>query len=89
MRILKRKPGQAFRIGPNVTVRILHSDGGQVRLAVQAPRQLDVTAEETYAAVSDANRAAVLETPAALTAAAALVPAYSTVPAGTKNKTVH
>jgi carbon storage regulator len=46
MLILTRKDGEAIVIGDNVTVRILGTQGGQVRLGIQAPRDVDVHREE-------------------------------------------
>jgi carbon storage regulator len=46
MLILTRKDGEAIVIGDNVTIRILGTQGGQVRLGIQAPRDVDVHREE-------------------------------------------
>lgn len=43
MLVLSRKTDQLIRIGPNVTVRVLKVKGQQVRLGIEAPREVRVT----------------------------------------------
>lgn len=44
--ILTRRVGEALVIGADVTVRVLSVKGNQVRLGVEAPRQVAVHREE-------------------------------------------
>jgi carbon storage regulator len=46
MLILTRKPGETILIGDQVTVTVLGVKGNQVRLGVNAPREMPVHREE-------------------------------------------
>ena len=48
MLILTRKTGETLMIGDNVTVTVLGVKGNQVRIGVNAPRDVDVHREEIY-----------------------------------------
>ena len=46
--ILTRRVGETLMIGDNVTVTVLGTKGSQVRLGVNAPRDVSVHREEIY-----------------------------------------
>lgn len=46
MLVLTRKAGEVITIGDNIQVRVLAIKGGQVRIGVDAPRQVSVNREE-------------------------------------------
>jgi carbon storage regulator len=48
MLILTRRVGETLMIGDEVTVTVLGVKGGQVRLGVNAPREVGVHREEIY-----------------------------------------
>lgn len=48
MLILTRRLGEAIRISDDVTVSVIAINRGQVRLAIQAPREISVHREEVY-----------------------------------------
>ena len=48
MLILTRKVGEAIMIGEQVVVRVLGVRGGQVKVGVEAPRDLPVHREEIF-----------------------------------------
>ncbi|WP_444911907.1 carbon storage regulator CsrA [Microbulbifer sp. PAAF003] len=48
MLILKRRTGENFRIGTNVSITILEVKGNQVRIGIRAPKSLPVHREEIY-----------------------------------------
>jgi carbon storage regulator len=48
MLILTRKTGQIIRIGDNVTIVICGVKGEQVRVGIEAPRDIAVHREEIY-----------------------------------------
>lgn len=48
MLILSRRVGEVIMIGDNVTVTLLGIKGGQVRLGIDAPKQIAVHREEIY-----------------------------------------
>ncbi|MFN4260585.1 MAG: carbon storage regulator [Gemmataceae bacterium] len=46
MLVLSRKPGEAIRVGDDVTIRVLAVQGRQVRLGIEAPASHDIVREE-------------------------------------------
>ena len=59
MLILQRKPGEAVRIGENITVSILSVENGRVRIAIDAPTSIPILRSELIEA-SAANRDSVV-----------------------------
>ena len=64
MLILTRKSGEAIRIGDDITLRIIEVRGNQVRIGVEAPKDISVHREEVYAQIQEQNRAAAQTSPA-------------------------
>lgn len=50
MLILTRKAGETITIGDNIQVKVLSIKGGQVRIGIDAPREINVNREEVQAA---------------------------------------
>ena len=48
MLVLTRRVGEKLIIGENVTVTVLGVKGGQVRIGINAPRDVSVNREEIY-----------------------------------------
>lgn len=60
MLILQRKPGEALRIGNDITVSIVSIDGGRVRLAIDAPTDIPILRSELVETIA-ANQESVVE----------------------------
>jgi carbon storage regulator len=48
MLILTRLPGEEIRIGPDIVIRVMAIKGNQVRLGIDAPRDIAVDREEIH-----------------------------------------
>lgn len=58
MLILTRRLGESLVIGDDVTVTVLGVKGNQVRLGVNAPRDLPVHRQEIYERIQQEKRSA-------------------------------
>jgi carbon storage regulator len=58
MLVLTRRLGESIRIGDEISIRVLEIQRGQVRVAIDAPRQIPVHREEIYQQVQEENRKA-------------------------------
>lgn len=56
MLILTRKAGESVKIGDDVTITVLGLKGNQVRIAIDAPRDVAVHREEVYERIKDKDR---------------------------------
>ncbi|EED32487.1 carbon storage regulator [gamma proteobacterium NOR5-3] len=53
MLILTRKEGESLRLGDDITVTVVSVKGGNVRIGIDAPRDLAVHREEIYEKISE------------------------------------
>ncbi len=58
MLVLTRRLGEVIRIGDDISIRVLDIQRGQVRVAIDAPREVPVHREEIYQQVQEENRKA-------------------------------
>lgn len=58
MLILSRKPGQSLVIGDNITVKILEVSGDNIKIGIEAPREVPVHRQEVFEAIKKENQAA-------------------------------
>jgi carbon storage regulator len=58
MLVLTRKAGESIVIGSDVVVTVIELRGGQVRVGIDAPREVQVHREEVYEEVRRENKAA-------------------------------
>ena len=56
MLILTRRTDEALKIGDNVTITVLEIRGNQVRLGVDAPREVAVHRQEIYERINEAAK---------------------------------
>jgi carbon storage regulator len=59
MLVLTRKAGESIRIGDNITITIVESDGHNVKVGIDAPRSVAVHREEVYKRILAENQQAV------------------------------
>jgi carbon storage regulator len=55
MLILSRKNEEEIRLGENITIKILGIQHGQVKIGIEAPRDVRVVRGELYAEIQQAN----------------------------------
>lgn len=48
MLVIGRKPGEYIMIGDDIKVKVVKSENGDLRLAVEAPRDVKITRGEIY-----------------------------------------
>lgn len=58
MLVLTRRLNQSIKIGDDVEITVIEVKGDQVRLGIQAPRDLAVHRKEVYQLIQQENRAA-------------------------------
>lgn len=58
MLILTRKPGESLYVGDDVKITIVEIKGHQIRVGIDAPRELRIYREEIYNLIKEENRQA-------------------------------
>ncbi len=58
MLVLTRKVGESINIGNDIKITIINLEGGQVRLGIEAPRDVIVHREEIYNKIIEENKQA-------------------------------
>jgi carbon storage regulator len=61
MLVLTRRPGESIVVGHNIVITLIEVKGGQVRIGIDAPRDIDVHRLEIYEQVRSENQAAVAD----------------------------
>ena len=78
MLVLSRKINQSIMVGDNVRVVVVAVDRDQVKLGIEAPREIAVHRSEIYEEIQRANRSAAEAPQPAAPAASAVGPAALT-----------
>ena len=60
MLILTRKHNESITIGDSIEVSVIEIKGDQVKLGINAPREIKVYRKEVYLAIQEENRAAAM-----------------------------
>lgn len=58
MLVLTRKPRQQIMIGDNIIVNVVEVQGENVRIAIDAPRDIKIYRGEIYRAIQEENQKA-------------------------------
>ena len=58
MLVLSRRRGEGVTIGPDIRIVVLGIKGGQVRLGIEAPPQVQVHRDEVHARIQEENKVA-------------------------------
>jgi carbon storage regulator len=61
MLILSRKIDEKIKIGNDITITLIDVHGDQVKIGVEAPKNVKVFRQEVYNAIQNENNAAVVE----------------------------
>jgi carbon storage regulator len=48
MLVIGRKPGEYIMIGDDIMVKVVKSENGDLRLAIEAPKDIQITRGENY-----------------------------------------
>ena len=59
MLVLTRKVGESIRIGKDITITIVESDGNHIKIGIEAPKSVTVHREEIYKRITAENKEAV------------------------------
>lgn len=66
MLVLTRKPKQQIMIGDNIVLNVVEVQGENVRLAIDAPREIKIYRGEIYRAIQEENQKAAAPAPGEL-----------------------
>ena len=58
MLILSRRVGESITIGKDIVIKVVEISGNQIRLGIDAPREVRVLREEIIDAMKEENQAA-------------------------------
>lgn len=72
MLVLTRKPHQQIMIGDNIVINVVEVQGDNVRIAIDAPKEIKIYRGEIYRAIQEENQKAAAPTPTDLDLSQAL-----------------
>ncbi|GEN54429.1 carbon storage regulator CsrA [Halobacillus faecis] len=55
MLVLNRKEGESVRVGDDITITVVGVEGGQVKLGIEAPKNVGIHRQEVYLAIKKEN----------------------------------
>lgn len=56
MLVITRKKGEALLIGEDIEITVIKMDDGNVKLAIDAPRNITILRKELYKEIQDENK---------------------------------
>lgn len=59
MLVLTRKKGQSIVINDNIEITFLEIDGGQIRVGINAPKDVSILRKEVYTEIKEENQIAI------------------------------
>ena len=62
MLILSRKIDEKIKIGDDITITLIDVHGDQVKIGIEAPKNVKVFRQEVFDAIQNENKAAVADT---------------------------
>lgn len=62
MLVLNRKEGESIQIGKNISIKIIEIKGQQLKIGVDAPKDVQILRSELYNEVSDMNMKSMVTT---------------------------
>ncbi|MBT7618320.1 MAG: carbon storage regulator CsrA [Calditrichaeota bacterium] len=60
MLVLTRKSGEKIRIGNDIILTVLDNQSGQVKIGIDAPRDVPIYREEIYQQIQNENRSSII-----------------------------
>nr|WP_289037045.1 carbon storage regulator CsrA [uncultured Allobacillus sp.] len=60
MLVLTRKTGESIQIGDDITIKVVAVEGDQIKLGIDAPKNVDIHRSEIYEQIIEANQHASL-----------------------------
>jgi len=58
MLVLTRKKDESIIINDNIEITIVESSGGQVRIGIDAPKEIEIHRKEVYQEIENSNKEA-------------------------------
>jgi carbon storage regulator len=55
MLVLTRKTGEAIQIGDDIEITVLSVKGDQIKLGINAPKNIEIHRKEIYASIQEEN----------------------------------
>ncbi|WP_347321601.1 carbon storage regulator CsrA [Rossellomorea sp. RS05] len=55
MLVLTRKTGESIQIGDNIEIKVVSIQGDQIKLAIDAPKHIDIHRKEVYLSIQEQN----------------------------------
>lgn len=62
MLVLTRKPNQSIKIGEDIEIKILSIEGEQIKIGIEAPKDIEIYRKEVYISIQKENQQAAEQT---------------------------